>query len=137
MVAISFALFVMGLIALVANLATIYGADATASRAAQDAAIAGSADIDLPTFLNPALGPPGALHGPLKLLPGAASLCRGVGDTEAGPGTTSCSLSAGNRDITATVTIPVDLPLPFVSASVTIVRTYKAAPQAGTLNPIP
>ena len=135
-VAIAFSLFVLGCIALVGNLATIYGADALATSAAQDAAIAGSADIDLPAFLS------GNPHGPIKLITGkgcpddAKCVCEAVAGAELGSvGSATCTVNG--QEITAKVTIDVPLPVPIVSGSVTVTRTYQAAAVAGTTTPIP
>ena len=140
-VAVSFALFVLGVIALVANLAVVYGTDAVASSAAQDAAIAGSADINVPLFLT---GPPIINgHGPLQLRnPGADGVCTSVIDQEMAAAkitnfTRTCKvIGPGQKEITASVTIDVALPIQILTGTVKVTRTYNAAAVAGTTVPI-
>lgn len=138
MVAISFGLFTMGLIIMVSDLATLYGRQADATRAAQDAALAGGAVIDVPTFLSPL---PGKAHGPVQLLArngsnGAPDVCEAVGNNakEGGAATTTCAIVSPDT-IEATVTLTVVLPLPIGSPTVTITQKYRAAAQVGTTTP--
>lgn len=144
MFAIAFALFTFGLIVMVANLATIYSRQADAARAAQDGAQAGSADVDLKTFLtgSPVVCTAGSCHGPLRLnSPGAKNLCLSTVASELNgvtytPACTlvDCNPAGDCQGIQATVKITVPYTLGF--GSVTVTQTYTAAAQPGTITPV-
>lgn len=142
-VALSFALFLMGLVAVIGNLSAMYGRDADAARAAQDAALAGSAVVDIKLFLSPAAGQP---HGPLRLVPdprpakdSANDICEKTGDRDTGvPKSTVCTLVGPGPyqfRIQAEVRLTVRLPIPIATVTASVFHSYSAAAQAGTVNP--
>ena len=156
MFAISFTLFLAGAIGMVGDLSVLYGASANAARAAQDAAIAGAADVDLSYFLNCGGSNP-CVNGHGKQVincveqtsgtcayvstTGGTSRCQTLAQSELtmySGVTVSCTFVPGysQQEIQATVTFSVALPIPFVSGNPVVSATYRAAAQAGTTSPI-
>ena len=149
--AIAFTFLLMGLIALVADLAVAYGVSATVQAAAQAAAADGATHVDINCFQPPA--PPPLPPPPCPILrliwPNAAAACKTSGDkvlTDGGlpaaPGTacigspTTCP-PAQARGITATVSAKVPFPVQALGfPSVTITNSSSAFAEAGTDTPV-
>ena len=152
--ALTFALFLFGLILTVVDLSVLYSARAAALQSAQDAAVAGASNVDVPAFLSS-----GSANSAVQLLaPAAEQDCLNVAQKEdaltpyyssGGPGpscnsagnnagvtsSTSCT-SANNWEIAADVQIQIQLPVPFPGvANPTVGSCYFAAAQSGTDTP--
>jgi hypothetical protein len=135
-VSIAMALFLLGVIALVANVAQLYGAQASLNRAAQDAAESGGAAVNYPVFIA---------TGKLKLLtlpakPNAESLCEDAGTADLAASwpaaKVKCTVQGpADRVVVATIDLDVPLPIPIVGARVHLRSSYAAAAQAGTNTP--
>jgi hypothetical protein len=147
--ALSLALFLFGVIAMVMDLSVMYAARATALQAAQDAAVAGASDVDTGAFLTSSTSAV-TLNGssikkcedvglaesktfPFINLTGSATNCYYNGPTRPG---LSCPASVPAYEEEAIVVIKVTFPVPFPGGgSPGVTACYVAAAQAGTSTP--
>jgi Flp pilus assembly protein TadG len=128
--ALTFTLFLVGLIALVADVSTMFGASANVNQAAQAGAYAAAADIDYPTF---------RATGVVQLMTDGSveTICNAA--IKAAMGTAAynppaCTV-APIYEVTVTVTSAVALPLNIGFAAPTVSATYSAFAQSGTTIP--
>jgi len=128
--ALTFTLFLMGLIALVADVSTMFGASANVNQAAQAGAYAAATDVNYPAF---------RASGVVQLMTDGSvvTICNAA--VKAAMGTSGFSppvcTVAPIYEVTVTVTSAVVLPLNIGFGAPTVSATYSAFAQSGTTVP--
>ena len=129
--AIALSLFLMGLIAMVADLSTMFGASALVNQAAQAGAYAGATDVNYAVFRATGVVQLNALPGPCTTAISAINAAMGTT-----PHVVACTINAVNRaQMDVTVTSAVPLPVSFGVPTQTVSATYHAYAQPGTTTP--
>ena len=127
--AIALSLFLMGLIALVADLSTMFGASALVNQAAQSGAYSAATDVNFATFRTTGV----VALNPTFITPCYAAINAAMGTM---PKVSLCTNPVPNQvdvTVTATVTLPVNMGLP----PQTVSAKYHAYAQQGSTTPGP